>query len=157
MIELFCLYCINVNILVVVLYKSESVNSSVMSNSLQPHGLQPARLLCPWDSPGKNTEVGCHLLLQEIFLTEGLNPCLLCLLSPALAVRWEVQEILYSFTKCYQCGKLIKGTQESFLCYFLQLHAILQLSQNKFNFKKFIPTLAINMKKNIPLSILSPG
>ena len=41
---------------------------------LRPHGLQPARLLCPWDSPGKNTGVGCHFLLQGIFLTQGLNP-----------------------------------------------------------------------------------
>ena len=32
------------------------------------------RLLCPWDSPGKNTEVGCHFLLQRIFLTQGSNP-----------------------------------------------------------------------------------
>ena len=32
------------------------------------------------DSPGKNTEVGCHFLLQGIFLTQGSNPCLLCLL-----------------------------------------------------------------------------
>ena len=31
------------------------------------HGLKPARLLCPWDSPGKNTGVGCHALLQGIF------------------------------------------------------------------------------------------
>ena len=35
------------------------------------------RLLCPWDSAGKNTGVGCHALLQGIFLTQGLNPCLL--------------------------------------------------------------------------------
>ena len=33
-----------------------------------------------WDSPGKNTGVGCHFLLQGIFLTQGLNPCLLHLL-----------------------------------------------------------------------------
>ena len=32
--------------------------------TLWPHGLQPARRLCPWDSPGKNTAVGCHALLQ---------------------------------------------------------------------------------------------
>ena len=38
--------------------KSESVTHSVLSNSLQPHGLWPARLLCPWDSPGKITGVG---------------------------------------------------------------------------------------------------
>ena len=31
-------------------------------------------LLCPWDSPGKDTGVGCHLCLQGIFLTQGLNP-----------------------------------------------------------------------------------
>ena len=36
-------------------------------------GLQPARLLRPWDSPGKNTEVGSHALLQGIFPTQGLN------------------------------------------------------------------------------------
>ena len=38
--------------------------ASVMSDSVQPHRQQPTRLLCPWDSPGKNTEVGCHFLLQ---------------------------------------------------------------------------------------------
>ena len=32
------------------------------------------RLLCPWNSPGKNTGVGCHFLLQGIFLIQGLNP-----------------------------------------------------------------------------------
>ena len=38
---------------------------SVLSNSLRPNGLQPARLLCPWGSPGKDTGVGCHALLQR--------------------------------------------------------------------------------------------
>ena len=41
-----------------------------MSDSLQPHGLQPTRLLPPWDFPGKNTGVGYHFRLQEIFLTQ---------------------------------------------------------------------------------------
>ena len=50
---------------------------SVVSNSLRPHGLQPTRLLCPWDSPGKTTGVGCHSLLQGIFPTQGSNPSLL--------------------------------------------------------------------------------
>ena len=36
--------------------------------------LQTARRLCAWDSPGKNTRVGCHALLQGIFLTQRLNP-----------------------------------------------------------------------------------
>ena len=51
---------------------------SVMSDSLRPHGLRPARLLCPWDSLGKNTGVDCHSLLQRIFLTQGSNLGLLC-------------------------------------------------------------------------------
>ena len=40
-------------------------------------GLQPARLLCPWNSPGKNTRVGSHGLLHGIFLTQRSNPGLL--------------------------------------------------------------------------------
>ena len=49
------------------------------------------RLLCPWDSPGKNTGVGCHALLQEIFQTQGLNSCLLHLL------HWQAG----SYLQCY--------------------------------------------------------
>ena len=58
--------------------ESASVRLAVVSDSLRPRGLQPARLLCPWDSPGKNTGVDCHFLIQGIFLTQGSNP------SPAL-------------------------------------------------------------------------
>ena len=54
-------------------YKQESLSCSVMSDSVQHHGLQPTRLLCPKNSPGKNTGVGSHSLLQGIFLTQGLN------------------------------------------------------------------------------------
>ena len=50
------------------------LSCSAMSDSLQPHGLLPIRLLCPWNSPGKNTEVGCQSLLQGMFLTQGSNP-----------------------------------------------------------------------------------
>ena len=53
---------------------------SVMSKSLQAHGLYPARLLGPWDSSGTNTGVGCHALLQGIFPTQGSNLHLLYLL-----------------------------------------------------------------------------
>ena len=42
--------------------------------SLQSNGLQSIRLLCPWDSPGKNTIVGRDSFLQGIFLTQGSNP-----------------------------------------------------------------------------------
>ena len=57
---------------------------SFVSNSLRPCGLKPARLLCPRDSPGKNTGVGCRAFLQGIFPTQGSNPHLLCLLH----CRW---------------------------------------------------------------------
>ena len=56
---------------------NHSVSHSVVSDSLQPQGLQPNRLLCPWNSPGKNTEVGSHSLLQGIFTTQRSNLSLL--------------------------------------------------------------------------------
>ena len=49
-------------------------SNSVVSYSLQPQGVQPARLLCPWNSPGQNTRVGSCSLLQGIFPTQGSNP-----------------------------------------------------------------------------------
>ena len=52
----------------------ESASCSVMSNSVQSQGLYSARLLCPWDFPGKSTGVGCCFLLQGIFLSQGSNP-----------------------------------------------------------------------------------
>ena len=56
---------------------SVMLRHSVMSNSLQPHGLQPAPFFGPWDSLGQNTGVGCHALLQGLFPTQGSNPGLL--------------------------------------------------------------------------------
>ena len=49
------------------------VSCSVVSDPLRPHGLQPIRLLCSWNFPGKNTGVGSHSLLQGIFPTQGSN------------------------------------------------------------------------------------
>ena len=57
---------------------------SVMSDSLRPHRQQPARLLCPRDFSGKNTIVGCHFILQGIFLTQGLD------LGP---LHWQVDSL----------------------------------------------------------------
>ena len=50
---------------------------SLASDSLWPHRLSPARLLCPWNFPGKDTGAGCHFLLQGTFPTQRLNPHLL--------------------------------------------------------------------------------
>ena len=56
------------------------LSRSFVSDSLQPHGLEPTRLLCPWDSPGKNTGVGGHALLPAGGLPNpGMEPG-----SPAL-------------------------------------------------------------------------
>ena len=54
--------------------KSESESCSVMSDFCDPMDCSPTRLLCPWDSLGKNTGMGCHFRLQGIFPTQGLNP-----------------------------------------------------------------------------------
>jgi len=48
-----------------ILVECVCVSCLVISDSLQPQRPQPSRPLCPWDSPGKSTEVGCHFLLQE--------------------------------------------------------------------------------------------
>ena len=61
-----------------------------MSDSWKAHGLQPARLLCPWDSSDKNTGVGCHFLFQGIFPTQASDLCLLDFL--------HCRQILYPLT-----------------------------------------------------------
>ena len=77
----------------------------VVSDSLQPHALLPARLLCPWGSPGKNTGMGCPVLLQGIFPTQGSNPSLLHLL------HWQVGSLpllfcIYLFIFLWFCESL---------------------------------------------------
>ena len=51
-------------LLIVMISKARLTSHSRMSGSVRPHRGQPARLPRPWDSPGKNTGVGCHFLLQ---------------------------------------------------------------------------------------------
>ena len=64
----FCLECSSPD-----LYVFMSAKSLQSCPTLRSYGLQFTRLLCPWDSPGKNTGVGWHALLQGIFLTQGSN------------------------------------------------------------------------------------
>ena len=79
--------------------------ASVVSDSLWPHGLYPARLICLWDSLGKITGVGCHALLQGLFPTQESNPYLFMSLVLAgrffnTCITWEahleqnIQEML---------------------------------------------------------------
>ena len=67
-----------------VVYVCMCVSCTFMSDSLWLHGLGPARLLCTWNSPGKNTGVGSHSLLQGIFPTQRSNLDL-------LHCRWTLQ------------------------------------------------------------------
>ena len=53
------------------------VSHSVVSDSLRPPWTVACQAPLPWDFPGKNTGMGCHFLLQGIFLTQGSNPSLL--------------------------------------------------------------------------------
>ena len=89
---------------------------SVVSNSLWPRGLQPTRLLCPWNSPGKNTGVGCHFFLQGIFPTQLSTSHLLCLLHwqadflhfvlpwkyLKIHVRWQNPTAAYEGDQCWR-------------------------------------------------------
>ena len=75
----------------------------VVSDSLGPHGLQPTRLLCPWNSPGKNTGVGSHFLLPGIFLIQGSNLHLL---------PWQAGSVDGSTTEPLS-GKLLPGGSDS--------------------------------------------
>ena len=69
---------------------------------LWPHGLQPTGLLCLWDFPGRNTGVGCHFLLQGIFLTQASSLCLLhCRWIPYYCATGEA---LLSELICFPCN-----------------------------------------------------
>ena len=85
-------------------WKLAKLSCSVISNSLRPHGLQSAIVLYPWDFPGKNTEVGCHFLLQGIFPTQGSNLSLphcgqtLYCLSHQGSPKWKWNLVKLSYT-----------------------------------------------------------
>ena len=84
---------------------------------LQPHGLQPARLLCPWDFPGENTRVGYHFLLQGIFPTQRLNLYLL---------YWEVGSFPLSClgNPCSKLSHFLKALFQRPFSWGLGLHYI---------------------------------
>ena len=80
------------------------LSCSVLSDSLQPHGLLPARLLCPWNSLGKNTAVGCCAFLQETFPNPGIKSSspafrqILCYLSHLGSPR-ILEWVAYPFSR----------------------------------------------------------
>ena len=83
--EILCLKCfqfldpeIFLSFLLLLKVGKKSASYSVC-NSLRPHGLQPSRLLCPWDFSGKSTGMGCHCLLRWVQLCSSLNVLWHCL------------------------------------------------------------------------------
>ena len=102
-----------------------------MSNSVQPQRRQPTRLPCPWDSPGKNTGVGCHLLLQCMKVKRESEVAQSCLTpsdpmdcSPpgpsvhgifqARVLEWGV--IAFSGIERYRVANWIRNQDLSFCC-----------------------------------------
>ena len=87
---------------------------SVMFGSWHPYELQPARLFCPQDFPGRNTGLGCHFLLQGNLPDPEIKPTFLS--SPALAAGFFTIEPLgksprHSFWECkLVCGKQYGGS-----------------------------------------------
>ena len=69
-----------------------TLSCSVVSSSLQPHGLQPTRLFCPWDSPGKNTGVGSHFQFQyQNFKTLKKHKEPILPTEVTVSLEWEKQ------------------------------------------------------------------
>ena len=87
-------------------YTCAEFSHSVMSDSLWPHGLYPTKLLCPWDFPGKNSEVGCHFFFQGIFPTQGSNLHLL---------HWQMGSLLLQLPRKSLLGR---ETRTYSLCWF---------------------------------------
>ena len=84
-----------------------------MSDTLRPHGL-PIRLHCPCNSPGKNTGVGSHSLLQGIFPTQGSNPGLLYCRRILYCHQGSPKTILPQ-TSAYNCGIIPSHLQTGFI------------------------------------------
>ena len=98
---------------------SSSLAPGVCSNScpLRFHELSPARLLCLWDSTGKNTGMGWHSLLQGIFPTQGLNPGLL-----------HCRQTLYRLSHTCKTKIQMEMQRQYFVC---QLHCFILISRYK--------------------------
>ena len=86
-------------------YVCVCVSCSVTSDSLQPHGLQPTRLPCPWDSPGKNTGVVSHSLLQGSTWPRDWTP--VSCTAGRLFIIWVTREALPFSNKFYVFCSLV--------------------------------------------------
>ena len=86
-----------------------------MSDSLRPHWLYSIRLLCPWDSPSKTTGVGCHFLLQGIFLNQDWTWvfCVSCIGRQILYqwASWEAHIKIWNFIRNFPFKRRKMGSQ----------------------------------------------
>ena len=140
---------------------------------MQSLGLQPTRLLCSWNFPGKNTWVGYHFLLLGICLTQGLNLCPLCFcIGRQILYHWAVapansgQPIIFTLSrmKCTVLFHVFKNVITScksslffltptcsinLICYFLG-----KIYLNQFSYKHYYPTvMSYNYHYNSPYHI----
>ena len=86
--------------------------------TLVPPWTLALQAVSPWDSPGKNTEVGCHFILQGLFLTQGLNLCLLL---------WQVESLPLSHLESLlvQLDSKYRGSQPGVYLYTCTLLGLL--------------------------------
>ena len=91
-------------------YETESVSSSVVSNSLWPRGLQPTRLLCPWDSLGKNTGVAVPFFRRSS-LSRDLTQ-VSCTAGRFFTV-WTTREAVWSYNIAQILENILSNTQIS--------------------------------------------
>ena len=108
------------------------LNHSVVSDSSWPHRLQPARFLCPWDFPDKSTRVGCHFPLQGVFLTQGWNTHLICLLhwqagSSSTELPGKPKQLNVTHQK-WACMVCLLGSVSTDLPCYLQFNSVQSLS-----------------------------
>ena len=97
--------------------------------------MQPAKLLCALDFPGKNTAVGCHFLLQGIFLPQELNLCLLPWQADSLPLSHLGS--LYIYTYMYVCMYVCMYVEPNYVAIHLKLT------------QRCKPTILKNQKQNV--------
>ena len=119
-----------------------------MSSSLRSHGLKPTRFLCPWNSPGKNTGMGCHSLLQVILLTQGSSLGLLHCRQIFLSLSQS--DPLHSIQRLPNSNSEKKPTSlqwplrsSAFWCFIIWLHYLL-LSVCSHSSSQLGPCLSFN-------------
>ena len=124
-----------------------------MPHSLRPHGLQPTRLLCPRDFPGKNTGVGCHFLLQEIFPSQESIPSLLNCRQIILPTELQLETMfqinpnnpILDLLKMVWGGQSSRQEEEVFVCLFCFAEGFHTLIKIKTSMKKFLLLIFLNV------------